>query len=244
MLSAGDQVATIGARQGSAENLPLLHRGRFDISGRCLGKNLGEVFVLGQVGVGEGVPGGGMGDGAVAHFHRRRFDIPTAAGELNEEMPGRGRSLAYRGDGPGSRPAAGRDAVIGHEGGVAHDQLNSLRIDVQLLGSGLGQFRPGALAHLHFAGQHGDGAVPGQMNAGGYITGPTASKSSAPATAAAAAAGPLRQGGFAEDRDEQAGAKHLHELTPIRGKIKGHPLGLIFYVQRDKFGIGSFFRHG
>jgi hypothetical protein len=54
----------------------------------------------------------------------------------------------------------------------------------------------------------------------------------------------LCQSGFAEDRDEQSGAKHLYELTPIRGKIKGHPLSLIFYVQRDKFRIGSFFRHG
>jgi hypothetical protein len=102
----------------------------------------------------------------------------------------------------GRAAAASRDAVVWHEAGVGHDELDAPNGHAQFFGGGLAQLSPRALAAFHFAGHDSDGAVFSQVDARRDVA-------SAPATAAASAL--LRQSGSDANGQEQPGAKELHK---------------------------------
>src|SRR5207237_6585856 len=102
---------------------------------------------------------------AVAHFAGARFDVPSFAGKINEELSRSRSGLAHSRNGPRRRAASSGDTVFGNEACVSHQQLNAIRGNAQLFGGGLSQFCPRSLASFDFADHYGDGAAGSQMYA-------------------------------------------------------------------------------
>lgn len=166
-MGTGDEVAAVRTREGRAEDPPFRHRGDRDVRrGGLTEGGLGFV-ATGQFREGEPAIAGGVGEDAVAEVDRGGVDLPALGCQPGQDSARGGGGLADGGDGGGGGAAAGGGPVVGDGGGVGHQHPDPVRGDAEFLGGGLGEFGAGALAHFHFAGQDGDGAVLGQVEAGG-----------------------------------------------------------------------------
>ena len=228
MVRAGDDVARVRPGDRLAERLPLLDGRQDDAGGGGLLERLGLLGVGGEVGVGQLAPGGGVDGLAVADFHGAGVHAPLPGGERDEEGARRGGAPADGGHGARRASAAGGDAVVGDEVGVAHDELNAVGRKAEFLRGGLGEFRARALAALDLAGHDGDRAVFADVDPRGDADF-SASGEAAPA-AAPAAADRLSQDLQRHHGDEQPGAGVLQERA-ARHAPSGRPARL--------FGFGA-----
>lgn len=120
--------------------------------------------------------------------------------------------------GPGS-------AVVGDLGGVAHEEGDAGGVDAELFGDGLGEERARALAHFDFAGEEGDGAVVGEVEAGG---------------------GGVLGGGVIGEED--AGAEDAEEIAAVEGEggcaVRGFGFVAVAAAEVVRHGWASFARRG
>ncbi len=142
-VRAGDDLATIGAGGRDAKDFPVFGGRDFNIAIRGLLESGGVGGY--EVGVGE------MG---------------VAVGEGGEQLSGAGAGGADARESAGRGAAAGGDAVVGDEIGVGHEESDLREGDAEFFGGGLGDLGAGALAAFDFAGEDGDGAVSGDVEAG------------------------------------------------------------------------------
>ena len=123
-MRAGHYIAAVRSARGMAEHLPLLNRGQGDIGGDRLLKSLAGVVAGCQVGIREHALAGGVRDLAVLQLNGVAVHVPALAGEVKEQVARRRGSLAHRRDRAWGAAAAGGDAVVRHQAGVRHDQLD------------------------------------------------------------------------------------------------------------------------
>jgi hypothetical protein len=209
-VGTGDEVAAVRTRKRGAEDAPFRHRSDRDVRGGGLMEGGLGFVAAGQFREGEPALAGRVGEDTVPDFDGGGVDFPTPGGQAGQDSARGGGGLADGGDGGGRGAAAGGGSVVGDRGGVGHQESDVLRGDAEFLGGGLGEFGAGALAHFHLAGEDGDRAVLGQVEAGGdrRVGGP-------PAAAGGAVLGDGIQDG---DADEEAGAEGLEEAAagPVR----------------------------
>ena len=211
-MRAGHEGAPIRPRGGFAENLPLLDRREADIRRNRLFERFGRFLVAGEIGVGKRTLGRDMDGFAVAHFTGSGLDVPLFAGKFEQKLACCRGPLAHGGDRSRRTAAARRDAVVGHEAGVSHDELNDADRDAQFFGRGLRQLSSRTLASLDFSRENRDRAVLSKVDSRRDTAGAAAAKS--------AAAAPLRQGGGGTGRNEQPRAQELHETAPFQPEVK------------------------
>ena len=111
-------------------------------------------------------------------------NFEALGGAAHQLVARRAGGGADRGSGALHRTAAGGQAVVGRDAGVAAAHADAVRRQGQLLAADQGQRIAQPLAQLHLAGQHGDGAVPFKPQPVRYTPGHGAGS---PAAAAAAA---------------------------------------------------------
>ncbi len=136
-----------------------------------------------------------------------RSTCQSLARQADQQFAGGRGGPANCGNGPRRGSAAGRRPVVGNQGRIGHDHLDTIGGHPQFFGRGLGHFGPRALAQFDLADHDGDRAVVGQMNPGRDVL-RTAAAAESPAAAA------LPQGNAAGRRQQQPGAENLHELAP------------------------------
>jgi hypothetical protein len=160
-----------------------------------------------------------MGDLAILHLQRSGIDAPLASGQSDEHRSPGGACLADRRNGLRGGLAAHGHAVIGHEAGVAHDEIDLGGGNAQFLGRGGRDFGPRTLAHFDLAGHDGDDAVLADMDARADVDRPATSTATAaaPATATAAptraAALLLGRDQWCANGDDQPRPQHLQKIA-------------------------------
>lgn len=125
LVGASDQVPSVGTVGWDAQDLPLLDRGKRDIGGDGLVQPVGIRFAPGQIGIGQGAPGGWVEGLTLTHLDSADLDTPFASRELGQQLAGGGGALSYRRHGPRRAPAPGRHAVVRRQTGVGQDKLNT-----------------------------------------------------------------------------------------------------------------------
>ena len=201
-MGTSDEIARIGPRSRLSEHLPFGNRREGHIRRDCLVEGLGGVRVRGKVGVGKGILRRSAGGLAILDLYHASFHAPALGGEPDQDLASGGGAMTNSGNCSRGAAAASRNAVVGHEAGVGHDELDAPDGHTQFFGGCLAQLSPRPLPAFHFAGHDGDGTVFSQVDARGDVA-------SAPATAAASAL--LGQGGSDADGQEQPGAEELHK---------------------------------
>ena len=180
--------------------------------GNGLLQGLGRVLAGGKVGVGQrALAGGVMDDLAVVHFDGVAAPRPTAGRQVDQQLARRRGALADGGNRPGRAAAAGGDAVIGHQAGVGHEQLDAADRHAQFLGGRLAQLGPRALARLDLAGHDGDGSVLAEVDPAPKCVRAPGRRPAPPP--------PLGQGRQAADGDQESRAQDLDKRAPAQAEI-------------------------
>ena len=168
IVRARDELAAIHLGRRRAGDRPL--RRRSDERRRRLGgKCLDELLPARQIAVREKPIRARIDDAAVGRREIAAPDPPARGREIHERLARGGGDRAKLRPHRRRRAAAEGPGVPGNEVGVAHDEVDRVHADAQLLGDLLGERRADVLAHLDFSREDRHAALGVDREPGGEL---------------------------------------------------------------------------